>query len=223
MNRGLMVFHLIVDLLLWIFLWSALWFGFSLLNKIGVDYIRRFYFTIVYFLSVSILILFFFWGEFSRFVRIKFNLIPFILIPVLFVFNALAYKFIRLKFKRPKKLINDYRGVFFLKLDDKYLVSKSFEIFFQQVLIVLLVALLQDHGFSLFRIMIVFALLFGIAHAYLIHSKGRLFGSFFIVSSVLSAVIFPFLIIRVPWGFVYSYFVHWLFYIFAAFLFWSRK
>jgi len=214
---------MIANLIIWIILWSLGWFGFFLLNKKGIDYINKFYISIVYFVSLSILIVVIYWKEFIKLITVEFSIIPFLFIPLLFITNIVAYHYIRNNLKKPNQFIKENPQVFFLKLDNKYLASKSFEILFQQILIVLLILWLSQLGISIFGIIISFAILFGLGHYYLIYSIGKLFGTIFTVSSIFSAIIFPILIIYVPWGFIYSYFIHWMFYISAGFFFWRRK
>jgi len=217
---------MITNLIIWIILWSVGWFGFLLLNKLnkrGIDYINKFYISIIYFFSLSILIVAIYWKEYLELINIEFSIIPFLFIPLLFIVNILAYNYIRINFKKPNQLIKENPQVFFLKLDNKYLASKSFEILFQQILIVLLVLWLSQLGLSIFELIISFAILFGLGHSYLIYSRGKLFGTILTISSILSAIIFPILIIYVPWGFIYSYFVHWMFYISVGFFFWRKK
>lgn len=214
---------MIANLIIWIILWSLGWFGFFLLNKKRIDYINKFYISIVYFFSLSILIVVIFWKEFTKLINVEFSIIPFLFVPLLFIVNIFAYNYIRNNLKKPNQLIKENPQVFFLKLDNKYLASKSFEILFQQILIILLILWLSQLGLSVFGIIISFAILFGLGHSYLIYSRGKLFGTIFTVSSIFSAIIFPILIIYVPWGFIYSYFIHWMFYISAGFFFWRRK
>jgi len=218
-----MELNLIANLIIWILLWSLGWFGFFLLNKKEIDYINKFYISIVYFFSLSIFIVAIYWKEFAKLIDIEFSIVPFLFIPLLIIVNILAYNYMRNNLKKPNQLIKENPQAFFLKLDNKYLASKSFEILFQQILIVLLIIWLSKLGFSIMGIIISFAILFGLGHLYLFYSLGKLFGAIFTVSSIFSAIIFTILIIYVPWGFIYSFFIHWMFYISAGFFFWKRK
>jgi len=68
--------------------------------------------------------------------------------------------------------------------------------------------------------MLGFAVLFGAAHIPSIFFESRTWGIFFASFSVLSALIFPALILLVPYGFIYAFIIHFLFYIIAGVSFW---
>ncbi len=214
---------MIDNIIIWIILWSLGWLGFLLLNRKGIDYINKFYISMIYFLSLSILVLAIYWKDFSELVKIEFSIIPFLFVPLLLIINILTYNYIRNNLTKPSKLINENPQLFFLKLDNKYLASKFFEILFQQILIVLLIIWLSKLEFSILGIIVYFTVLFGLGHLYLIYSIGKLFGTIFTIASIFSAIIFPILIVYVPWGFIYSYFIHWMFYISAGLFFWKRE
>ncbi len=204
-------------------MWAVSWAVFFYLNKRGIDYIKKFQFTILYFIFISVFLLSAFWKEYIPYINIDLKPLPFILLFLLFTIGIFLYSFVRNNFNPPVKLIEKNPKLFFLRLDDRYFASKSFEILFQQLLIILLIIWLDQSGFSIVFIIIFFALLFGfVGHVHLIHSRGKSFGLIFVASSMLSSVIFPVLIIYLPWGFVYSYIVHWFFYIILGLFFWRK-
>jgi hypothetical protein len=94
-----------------------------------------------------------------------------------------------------------------------FFLPKSIDILFQQLLIVALVLALAARNYSLRRISISCAILFGGTHALLIFG-GVPFGYVirFMVSAAAFGFIFPWLVLRVPNGLAYSYIVHWLYY-----------
>lgn len=93
-----------------------------------------------------------------------------------------------------------------------YFLPKSVEILFQQILIAAFVYRLSD-SLSLRQIVLWYAILFGGAHILLL-----LGGSFppavliMTLSAVASAAFFPYVLLRIRYGFVYAYITHWLFY-----------
>jgi hypothetical protein len=94
-----------------------------------------------------------------------------------------------------------------------YFLPKSVEILLQQLLVVALVLTLAAAEFSLRRISLVCAALFGGAHVLL--AFGDVPWGYVARFSILAAVfglVFPYLILRVPNGFAYSYVVHWAYY-----------
>jgi hypothetical protein len=100
-----------------------------------------------------------------------------------------------------------------------YFLPKSVEILFQQLLVVALVLTLAAEKYSLLRISLYSAALFGAAHLLLAFGEvpWGYVARFAIVASVFGFV-FPYLILRVPNGFAYSYVVHWGYYAFSVFM-----
>lgn len=95
-----------------------------------------------------------------------------------------------------------------------YFLPKSIEILFQQLLIAALVFALASNNYPISTIAIVCATLFGSAHL-LLGFGGLPFGYVvrFAAAAFAFGLVFPHLLLRVPNGFVYSYALHWLYYI----------
>jgi hypothetical protein len=94
-----------------------------------------------------------------------------------------------------------------------YFLPKSVEILLQQLLVVALVLTLAAENCSLRRISLCCAALFGGAHILL--AFGDVSWAYVARFASLAAVfglVFPYLILRVPNGFAYSYVVHWGYY-----------
>lgn len=211
----------IIKLLFWIAIWILGWIGFLVLNKKGIDYIKKYYLTSLYFLFMSLLPVIIFWEDFSSY-NFQWEFLPILLIASTFILNILMYNYIRKNYKKPEKLIKQNPLNFFLRLENKYLVSKSFNILFQQVMILILVILLKQ-SLSLDKIIISFAIFFGLGHLFLSFFMGKFFSIFFTIFAVLSAIIFPIIILYVPSGFIYTYIIHWIFYISIGLFFWKRN
>ena len=94
-----------------------------------------------------------------------------------------------------------------------YFLPKSIEILFQQLLVVALVLTLAAENWSLRKISVSCAALFGAAHVLL--AFGDVPWGYVTRFSILAAIFglaFPYLILRVPNGFAYSYVTHWGYY-----------
>lgn len=94
-----------------------------------------------------------------------------------------------------------------------YFLPKSFEILFQQMLVMVLVLVLAARGTGLMRISLICAGLFGVAHL-LLALGGAPWGYVlrFTVMASLFGLAFPALLLRVPMGLAVSYMMHWGFY-----------
>lgn len=94
-----------------------------------------------------------------------------------------------------------------------YFLPKSIEILFQQLLILALVLALAGRGYALRKIAVICALAFGGMHVFLAFSgvpTGYVIR--FMVAAAAFGFVFPFLMLRVPNGFAYSYMIHWIYY-----------
>jgi hypothetical protein len=94
-----------------------------------------------------------------------------------------------------------------------YFLPKSIEILFQQLLVVALILALSAQQYSIRKISAYCALAFGAAHVFLALDEVPLrYVIRFMIAATAFGVVFPYLILRVPNGFAYSYIVHWLYY-----------
>lgn len=94
-----------------------------------------------------------------------------------------------------------------------YFLPKSIEILFQQLLVVALVIALAKRDFGLRQISIACAALFGGAHFLLAFGDVPwIYVIRFASLAALFGLVFPYLILRVPNGFAYSYLTHWAYY-----------
>lgn len=100
-----------------------------------------------------------------------------------------------------------------------YFLPKSFEILFQQILILALVLSLAREGLNMRQISLACGALFGGMHL-LLFLDGTLWGSAlrYTVVATLFGLIFPVLILRVRNGLAYSYAVQWLYYALTVFM-----
>lgn len=101
----------------------------------------------------------------------------------------------------------------FLRGGVEYLFVKTIEILFQQVLIMLLILTLASYRDDVWFVSKMYALIFSVAHLALIPRLGVAYTLIFFGASLISAFIFPYIILKVRNGFVYSYIIHWCAYI----------
>lgn len=100
-----------------------------------------------------------------------------------------------------------------------YFLPKSIDILFQQLLVVALVLALAAQKYSIRKISVYCALVFGAAHALLAFGGVPLgYVIRFMISAAAFGCVFPYLILRVPNGLAYSYVVHWLYYAISVLL-----
>jgi len=210
---------IVVDFFVAVAIFSAAWFVLVALSRKRINYISHSLFFIIYFAIFSFIFLFTFWDK-LRWVIIGFR--PELFIPIVFVLflNFAAYYLGRRFLKKPKKFIKENPYEYSILMDYRYILPKAMEILFQQIFIVLLTLTLFDTGFTLTGAIIVFAVIFGLMHLPLIKSIGKFFGEYYSIFAALSAVVFPTLIIKFEYGFVYTYSIHLLFYTLSSLGLW---
>lgn len=190
----------------------------ALLHK-GIHYINRFIFASFYFLGFSVITAITFKDSLQPIV-VDFSPMLFIPVTAVAVLFFLVYFFSRRFLKKPEKAMAEQPEDFNLPMDYRYIISKHFEILFQQTTILVLVLLLQKTGLTLAGIVVCFAVLFGVLHVPLIKTMGRFFGLYYTIFAMLSGLVFPILITQFRYGFVYSFLVHVLFYVATGVFFW---
>ena len=210
---------IIIKLIIWLAIWFSVWLAFYFLSNRKMNYVEKYRLTAGFFLLVFLAIIAVFYNDFYSLINAGFKITPFLCLVLLFIFNAIAYNYVGSVFPYYKKAFELDSTLYFAKFDRKYLFSKSFEIFYQQTMIALLCVWLSGSGLPLLYIVFIFALIFGAGHMPLFFYSKRSVGSFFLIASVISSFVFPLLILKVEWGFIYSYIFHWIFYIFAGLIF----
>lgn len=217
---------------IWFTLWFLFWWGFIyILRRQGVDHLRHYGYAAAYFLAAAATIVYIFADYFKELALLKpaqsalaqasgFNELPFFWILVLFAADIVVYHALRRARFGQMEFIAHHPHTEFLAINDRYLISKSAEIVFQQTLIVLLALILRDAGLGLNGIRLIFAIVFTLAHLPLLFIDGWEIGSFFITAAAAASIFFPALILGTHYGFVYSFMLHQAFYVVSGTMFW---
>jgi hypothetical protein len=210
-------FNILVCLLLCASMFGVFQF---LLRRRGVDYQNYFLLTTGYFLTAGILTAILFWKYMTP------NTVgnPVLPIALLVLYTALQtcwYLYFPLYVPRPQAYLALHPNRYYLDIHWKRLVSKSADIGAQQVFVILLVILLKSLGLGLPQTILAFGVLFGILHIPLLMVEYRRWPSLlFGAAVVVFSIIFPIMILTVPYGFVYNYLLHSFFYAATASTFW---
>lgn len=204
--------------LIWLMCWGA---SFWLIRR-GLTYISNPVVTSVLFFSFSVPI----------FVLHRARLAPLIQSATgtslaalaLAVFLTLSiYSLASKRLPRPDELIRRHPEEFYLRLDYRYLLPKSFEVLFQQLCIGALATSLAVTGLPVVGVVLAFVAIFGLLHLPMLGIVGRRVGLGYSLASLTLAAVFPLLILHVPAGFVYSYTAHWFSYTLVALVAWVRS
>jgi len=209
----------------WVFIWWLSWGIFFLYIFKKVDYIKNFLFTSAYFLATALITISVFAGHIGRAIE-GFVWPPIIALVVFLGVQICVFYFVPKYVREPRGYLENHPTRQFLHPNFRRLFSKSFDILAQQVFVLLLVMFLQDASLALGQIILFFAIIFGAVHVPLIMiDRGAWQSWFFSIFSVISAFVFPVLIAKIHYGFVYSYIVHWSFYLITTtvFLVWQER
>jgi hypothetical protein len=102
---------------------------------------------------------------------------------------------------------------FFLNTDRHFFLPKFAELLFQQILIAATILSIASFERNLLFVSLMYGVLFGFAHVFVLFEIPPAYVGILALGAVSSAALFPYLILRVENGFIYSFMIHWLFYI----------
>ena len=213
-ERGI---KLVRYLVVWLILWILSWVGFLYIRDFGIGYVNGFWISALYFFIASAIIIFFFKKDFHPLVK-NFEYLPIFILLCSIILSFLIYDTTNIYFQKPIDVIGNYDFTEFIGLESSYLVPKLMNILFQQTLMVLLVSFFIKLKIPTKEMIVSIVLVFSIAHAWLFVTEGFFPGVFYFTASIAAAITFPLLIRKVNYGFVYSYTIHYLFYVLSGFI-----
>lgn len=185
-----------------------------------MDYTANYIAAAVYFFFVAVGIAFVFWDQIMQVIQ-EFTPTPVFVLAAFMTAQAFWYAYFPGFFRTPVEYFQQYPERDYLKLNVRRLFSKSADIFAQQVFIILLVVFLRDAGLSLPLIIIGFTILFALLHIPLIVSEWGVWPAWAFGGAVIVfGLIFPIVILWMPYGFIYNIILHWLFYTVMSSFFW---
>lgn len=208
-----------------ILIWSAIWLiswsiWIFLLVKKDINYINAPLKTIFYFLALSIITFTLYYNNLYTF----FSNLPLKLFPVYFVviytLLTIGIYYFSKKIFGKKLLTSHYKKrVFTGMMDYRFLIAKSFDISFQQLFFLCLILSIKKTTSSFWIIVLISGIIFGLVHIPLLKTKHNILSTYFVIFSFFAGFIFAFLMLFLPFGFIYSYFLHWSFYIIIGVIF----
>lgn len=112
---------------------------------------------------------------------------------------------------------------FMKRWNRKYIVSKSFDILFQQISLISIILYMQNLGFENLLIIGILFFVFGVGHVFKIFVNGKFYGEYFTAFGILASLVFPIVILFEPYGFYITYTLHWTFYTISKYYFLLAK
>lgn len=197
------------QIIVWIFCWVVIKGIFYAFSNRGYLYIQQYKAITLYF-TFSSLIVYWLFQKDIQFFMLSVSSQDVLLLLIFFLSITSIYLISPLLFTKKQLTSN---ALALTKMDLRYLFAKSFEIVFQQLLILALVGMLKQLRVDDLVIYMTFSLLFGLLHLPLMKIRGKHFGLYFSCAACISGFFFPYLILHFSSGYIYSYMLHWGFYI----------
>ena len=200
-------------------IWLSVWAFFVLyLQPQGIDYINHYVITSVYFLMVIVFLTTVFKEQIGKYVD-KFSPRDLLAMSLFSLCVIITYYFIGLLSEG--SVLNDIRYGFpqILHLNEKFLITKSFEIMFQQTFFMISIYYLFNDNISDYIDMIIFGLFSLVIHIPVLFIDGSM-GKILFAFSFFAGVIFSYCINKSKKGFIYSYMIHFGFYVLLSSVFW---
>jgi len=136
----------------------------------------------------------------------------------MFLFSFFLIWIIKKKFVVPRKVKKRFSHLYLLEFNNSLMITKVFDIIFQQVSVLAAIRILVSNGFNNIQIIGMFSIVFCVFHIPLLLHAGKA-ALFHISVSLPGAAIMTILILNVRDGFVYSLLLHWYGYVFARLFF----
>ncbi len=201
------------------FIWFGVWaFFIFYLEPHGVDYIHNYLFTCLYFLLAIIYLTTAFKEQIGAYVE-KFSPTDLLIMAIFSLSVSLIYYFTALLSQHSPLAAFSSHLPSALALDYRFLLTKSFEIMFQQCFFMVSIYYLFNNNVSKKIDMLVFG-----CYTFLIHIPiyfiPDTMGKVLLPVSFFAGIIFSYCITKSKRGFMWSYMIHYGFYVLLAVTFW---
>ena len=201
------------------FIWISAWaFPILYLQPRGINYINNYLITSLYFLLIILFLTTVFKRQIGEYVE-KFSPRDLLVMSLFSVCVVIAYHFIDLLSEGSvlNNIKNNLPQVF--QMNEKFLVTKSFEIMFQQTFFMICIYYLFNNKISSYIDMFIFGIFTLIIHIPIIFVIGSV-GKILFAVSFFAGIIFSYCITKSKVGFIYSYMIHFGFYVLLSSIFW---
>jgi hypothetical protein len=198
--------------------WFAVWAFFILvLEKQGIDYSNHYVITSLYFMLVIAAISAVFRRQIGAYIE-SFSPKDLLIVSIFSALMALIY-FLVNHFIIASSGINLNLLPTSVRMQESFLVSKAFEIMFQQTIFIVSIYYIFDNKVSNWKDIFLFGLFVLLIHIPLLIIPD--FMSYIIISvSFFAGIIFSYCITRFKKGFIYSFMVHYGFYVAIGAAYW---
>lgn len=216
-----MTLYIEVAVLLALVVLNRLGFVYVIDRRLHLSFVKNPVLTFVYFILMTFIIA----GIFFPYSSVVFNpgtsLTVIFFLFVLFVLNPWAYAHMKEAGLVAKRLAKLYPGQSFLAIDERYLLSKTGDVIFQQTALAILALMLTALGMPFTTLVPVFALAFALLHLHLFLSMPFVWATYFTICAMAAGFVLPYLLLLVPGGVYFAIILHLLWYVGSGALFGS--
>jgi len=195
----------------WLVYWLSVFGVYVLILKPnGINYLNGYYYTSALFFLGGVFGLILFRFKFNKEIFLHSSFYVF-LVTVIYSFLALGYDYL---YPASSELLSFTfkNNILFPLFNYQTIISKACDIFFQQTLIYILTMLLFSKIQDKLLTVKLFGLCFFILHLPLVFVFG-VTGLLFIVPSIVAGLVFSFCLLQFKMGILYSYSIHFSFYL----------
>ena len=129
------------------------------------------------------------------------------------VINPWVYDRLQETGRLPKRLSKANPDQQFLLIDDRFLLAKTGDVIFQQVVAGILLLIMSAYGIPFETLVPLFAGIFFVIHLHMFLSTRVIWALYFSIFAALGGFVLPFLILNVPGGVYYALCLHLLWYV----------
>jgi len=202
-------------------LMNRLGFVYVIDRRLHLTFVKNPVLTFVYFMVMTLLISVIFYPYASIIFNPATSLTVIFFLFVLFVLNPWAYKHMKESGLVASRLAKLYPNQSFLAIDERYLLSKTGDVIFQQTALGILALMLTALGMPFTTLVPVFAIVFAVLHLHLFLSMPPVWATYFTICATASGFVLPFILVLIPGGMYYAIILHLLWYIGSGALFGS--
>lgn len=216
-----MMLYIEVFVLMALVLVNRLGFVYVIDRRLHLSFVKNPVLTFVYFMLMTVLIA----AVFYPYAALIFNpgstLTIIFFLFVLVVLNPWAYRHMKEAGMVASRLAKLYPNQSFLAIDERYLLSKTGDVIFQQAALGILALMLTALGVPFTTLVPIFAAAFAVLHLHLFLSMPPVWAVYFTICATASGFILPFILLLVPGGIYYAIILHLLWYVGSGALFGS--
>jgi len=199
-------------------IWFGVWaFFIEVLQIQGIDYTNHYIITTVFFLLVITGLTSAFREQIGHYIE-KFTPRDLLIVSVFSAVMALIYFLVNLFFVEPLG-ISTASYPFVLRIQESFLVSKAFEIMFQQAFFIICVYYLFNKNVAGWKNVLLFGIFTFSLHIPVLFVPNAM-GKTLLLSSFFAGVIFSYCITKFKKGFLYSFMIHYAFYVLLGAAYW---